>query len=46
MTNTTNFTDKLMELMPDGVPDDTVRETVAMVELVTAAGGTPNQAAD
>ena len=41
-----NFTDKLMELMPDGVPDDTVRETVAMVELVTAAGGTPNQAAD
>ena len=46
MTNTTNFTDKLMELMPDGVPDDTVREAVALVELVTAAGGTPDQAAD
>ena len=41
-----NFTDKLMELMPDGVPDDTIREAVAMVELVAAAGGTPDQAAD
>jgi hypothetical protein len=36
-----NFTDKVMELLPDGPPDDSLREAVALVELVTAAGGTP-----
>ena len=46
MTNVTNFTDKLMELMPDGAPDDSVREAVALVELVTMAGGTPDESDD
>lgn len=37
-----NLADKVMELFPDGPPDDTVREAVINAEITSLLGGTGN----
>ena len=37
-----NLTDKVMELFPDGPPDDTVREAIVNAEITSLLGGTDN----